>query len=112
MATAWRYAPTARCGRGALTAHGQLGIGSYVNQPFPMRIAGFSSRAVAIAAGDNHTIIIEEGTGQVWLCGWNVSGCLGIGETTTLDVMHPDKASSERCVHRNKHRGRWRRICE
>jgi alpha-tubulin suppressor-like RCC1 family protein len=75
--------------------HGQLGDGSYVNAPFPQRL-GLSShaRAAAIAAGDNHTIIIEEGTGQLWLCGWNIAGCIGIGETTTLDVQIPVKPVS------------------
>jgi hypothetical protein len=65
----------------------------------PMReIYGVSDKVLAMAlsslllgAGDNHTIIIEGGTGQVRLCGWNLEGCLGIGETTTLNVMIPTK---------------------
>jgi uncharacterized protein YkwD len=70
--------------------HGQLGIGSFVDQRFPVRVP-LSRRSSAIAAGDDHTIIIEEGTGQLWLCGWNIAGCLGIGDPSILDVMVPTK---------------------
>jgi len=58
--------------------HGQLGIGSRDNQSFPVQVAALSNRSIAIAAGEERTMVIEEGTGQIWLWGWNIAYCLGV----------------------------------
>jgi alpha-tubulin suppressor-like RCC1 family protein len=70
--------------------HGQLGIGSFVNQRFPVRIP-LTRRSSAIAAGDGTTIIIEEGSGQLWMCGYNIAGCLGTGDPDTMWYWSPTK---------------------
>lgn len=59
--------------------YGQLGTGTdslpYPEHRFPFRVPGL--RATAIAAGEWHSLAIEEHSGQLWLWGYNIAGCLG-----------------------------------
>jgi alpha-tubulin suppressor-like RCC1 family protein/uncharacterized protein YkwD len=55
------------------------------NHPLPERVP-LSGRIIAIAAGDYHSLAIEEGNGQLWIWGWNLAGCLGIGSLPTTDI--------------------------
>ncbi|WAS97127.1 RCC1 domain-containing protein [Nannocystis punicea] len=67
--------------------HGQLGDGSEVPSPRPLRIAGLP-RVQAIAAGDQHACALAE-DGGVWCWGHNHDSQLGDG--TDLDRRTPVK---------------------
>jgi alpha-tubulin suppressor-like RCC1 family protein/uncharacterized protein YkwD len=56
---------------------------------FPIRIASLQHRTVAIAAGAYHTVALEDGTGQVWLFGLNLAGCIGTGDPDRLFYQEP-----------------------
>lgn len=45
----------------------------------PQEVVGLTTRIIAIAAGDNHTLAVDE-SGQVWAWGRNAFGQLGLGE--------------------------------
>ncbi|TVQ38503.1 MAG: choice-of-anchor D domain-containing protein [Spirochaetaceae bacterium] len=58
---------------------GQLGTGEFGGtHSTPIQVNGGFERAVRIAAGDNHSAIVDT-NGQVWTWGSNTSGQLGIG---------------------------------
>lgn len=69
-----------------------IGIGAVNNFPEPVRVR-MSGRVVAIAAGDYHSLAIEEGNGQLWIWGWNLAGCIGSGTLPTSDI-HTQWAST------------------
>lgn len=69
---------------------GQLGIGSYDTQRLPVRIPHvFNGPISAIAAGTDHTVVIEKYSGQMWLWGANFDGCLGTGSLSVLGSKVP-----------------------
>jgi len=71
---------------------GQLGIGSYDDQKFPVQVPHvFNGPIAAIAAGEDHTVVVEKGSGQMWLWGTNMSGCLGTGMLSFLGSKVPLK---------------------
>jgi alpha-tubulin suppressor-like RCC1 family protein len=59
---------------------GQLGDGTNTQQPSPVKVAGLSSPATALAVGDRHTCAVAAGAVLCW--GANGSGQLGDGTTT------------------------------
>jgi len=73
-------------------ASGRLGDGSTTNRYTPRQFhdpgdIGFFSDAMAIAAGDHHSVVLTY-AGNVWTCGNNVYGQLGIG---SMDAgAHPN----------------------
>ncbi|KAH9255311.1 hypothetical protein BASA81_006763 [Batrachochytrium salamandrivorans] len=60
---------------------GKLGLGSYLSQPSPMRLAGIDGaiRVVDVAAGLSHSCLVTE-KGAAYCMGWNYYGQLGNGE--------------------------------
>jgi alpha-tubulin suppressor-like RCC1 family protein len=65
-------------------ANGRLGNGQTLDQCQPVQVAttaGFTGRAIAIAAGDEHSLALTV-DGMVWAWGNNSSGRLGDGTTT------------------------------
>lgn len=70
--------------------HGQLGIGSYDNQRLAIPVPHvFNAPIASIACGDDHTLAVERGTGQLWLWGSNTSGCLGTGTLAMMNSKVP-----------------------
>lgn len=80
---------------------GQLGIGIDPNHdpnyPEPQRVT-MNGRVVAIAAGEYHSMAIQEGNGQLWMWGWNLAGCLGTGSLSTNDPATQWSATPEKPV--------------
>ncbi|MCB0099247.1 MAG: hypothetical protein KDE46_26120, partial [Caldilineaceae bacterium] len=75
--------------------NGQLGNGFYLQENWPVDVAGLSDEIVALATGQSHTCALTAQGGMTcW--GWNWSGQLGIGETagdtqsTPVDVIGLD----------------------
>jgi alpha-tubulin suppressor-like RCC1 family protein len=69
--------------------HGQLGTGDLETKPLPVLIVLPSSSAVAkIATGRSHTLVLFE-NGEVWGCGANNFGQLGLGngKAVSKDVL-------------------------
>ena len=60
---------------------GQLGDGTLDDRVMPVKVdtLSFHSRLVAIAAGNQHSLALEEGSGQVWVWGGNSHSELGDG---------------------------------
>jgi len=74
---------------------GQLGLGSIVNQTEPQKVTSPARNWQAIAAGDRQTLAITT-DGELWACGSNNIGQLGIGSTplsTTTFVRVGDKSN-------------------
>ena len=73
-------------------SHGELGAG-HTNNLFTLtRIAPLPSgvRALQVACGHNHTFVVAEGVAgvpQLFACGCNNSGQLGLGHTTNAVNM-------------------------
>lgn len=59
---------------------GQLGDGTIINRPGPVQVVGLPAKAIAIAAGENHSLAVMEGTGAVWAWGDNRTKQLGTNE--------------------------------
>jgi alpha-tubulin suppressor-like RCC1 family protein/uncharacterized protein YkwD len=66
-------------------------ISPYENFDRPIRISPLQNRIKAIAAGNNHTIALEADTGQMWVFGSNIAGCLGTGAPNRLFYQEPTK---------------------
>jgi alpha-tubulin suppressor-like RCC1 family protein/uncharacterized protein YkwD len=79
--------------------HGQLGIGSFDNQPFPVQVAALTKRSIAIAAGGDRTMVIEEDTGQIWLWGWNIGYSLGVDMPPIVPSGFPPVTRPHDVVH-------------
>jgi alpha-tubulin suppressor-like RCC1 family protein len=67
--------------------NGQLGDGTTIGRPTPVQVVGPGGVGVlagirAVAAGMYHTVALKS-DGTVWSCGWNLSGQLGDGTTTS-----------------------------
>jgi alpha-tubulin suppressor-like RCC1 family protein/uncharacterized protein YkwD len=72
----------------------QLGhdpIAPYQEFKTPIRVSSLTGRIKAIAAGDNHTVALEDRTGQMWVFGLNIAGCLGTGDPDRLFYQDPTK---------------------
>jgi alpha-tubulin suppressor-like RCC1 family protein/uncharacterized protein YkwD len=54
------------------------------NYPEPQHIP-MSGRLIGIAAGDYHSLAIQDGNHQLYIWGWNLAGCVGIGTLPTTD---------------------------
>ena len=65
--------------------YGMLGDGTLTGSDVPVGVVGLSKPAVAIAAGELHTCIVDS-TGAAWCRGWNVAGQLGNNTTQNSDV--------------------------
>jgi alpha-tubulin suppressor-like RCC1 family protein len=82
------------CGLGT---SGQLGDGTNTTRDRFVRskdLNGDISGATAIAAGDNHTVILRGLSGEVLACGLGTSGRLGDGTNTSRDRFVRSKNSS------------------
>ena len=82
----WSRTPLPPCPRCAGTdSFGQVGqggeAGPYVREPLPVRIGLDGRRVVAIAAGEYHSLAIDE-DGAVFGWGANGTGALGTGDRT------------------------------
>jgi alpha-tubulin suppressor-like RCC1 family protein len=64
---------------------GALGSGDEQTHTSPAPVATTVSFD-AMTAGDNHTCALEHGSGAVYCWGYNASGQLGLGDTTTRTV--------------------------
>ena len=65
------------------------GTAHYTERRFPIHIESFRNPVAAIAAGSNYTAVIEEGTGQLLLCGLNLAGCIGAGDPSVAFYAEP-----------------------
>ena len=64
---------------------GQLGTGDTPRLNIPSAPINLGGKAKAIALGDNHSCAVLE-NGEVKCWGWNSSGQLGTGNTTSLNI--------------------------
>ncbi|HEX5749299.1 MAG TPA: MopE-related protein [Archangium sp.] len=72
-----------------LNTSGQVGTGATSSAVFvPTRVTSLP-RAVAIAAGAGHSLVIDEQFGNVWAWGQNSVGQLGSGGTSTTPTLVP-----------------------
>jgi hypothetical protein len=75
---------------------GQLGLGHKENTSIPQRVPVLSNRAAngdkitSVSCGYYHTVCIT-GDGDLWVCGYNANGMLGLGHTTEIAMpeRHP-----------------------
>jgi len=74
--SAWRCAPTARCGVGGQRQRSARGRHEKAAEK-PVRVEGLNN-IVAIAAGVTHVLALDVG-GNVWAWGFNTTGQLGDG---------------------------------
>ncbi len=71
-----------------LNGSGQLGNGSSANALTPQPVTGLSSGVAAVMVGSSHTCAVTTaGAMQCW--GWNNSGQLGSGGTTSASTPQP-----------------------
>ncbi|MFY9113973.1 MAG: hypothetical protein WAO23_01870, partial [Dethiobacteria bacterium] len=74
------------CGRGTA---GRLGLGDNTARYFPTKVViSGRPKMVSISAGGKHSLAIDE-KGQVYACGENDYGQLGLGEVTEKNVFTP-----------------------
>jgi alpha-tubulin suppressor-like RCC1 family protein len=74
-----------------LNKHGQLGVRSYEESPYPQEVRKLRGKnVVEVAAGTNFTIVLTE-EGEMWGCGQNDDGQLGLGE----DYVYEDSEAEE-----------------
>lgn len=59
-------------------------VAPYQNFKRPIRITALKNRIRAIAAGGDHTVVLEDATGQMLVFGLNIAGCLGTGDPNLL----------------------------
>jgi alpha-tubulin suppressor-like RCC1 family protein len=70
--------------------HGQLGLMDLYNQDIPTLIEKTKTiKMVAISAGGFHSLFLDD-QGQVYSCGSNEEGQLGLGNSGSLDPESPD----------------------
>ncbi|MGN0106988.1 MAG: Ig-like domain-containing protein, partial [Hominilimicola sp.] len=62
--------------------NGQLGTGDNISSDAPVKAISFAERAVDVAAGADHTLILDA-KGNVWAAGSNEYGQLGTGSSDT-----------------------------
>lgn len=63
-----------------INRHGQLGTGSYEESLYPIEIKKLRGKNIKeVAAGTNFTVYLSE-EGELWGCGQNDEGQLGLGE--------------------------------
>jgi alpha-tubulin suppressor-like RCC1 family protein len=67
---------------------GQLGIGSYTDQPSPVHVSDILSNVVNVSAGWFHAVALTS-NGKVWTWGDNLAGEIGNGITSTTGVSVP-----------------------
>ena len=67
-----------------LNRSGQLGDGTFIDRPLPVRVTG-PGTFVQIAAGAGHSLA-QDSSGNVWSWGDGSSGALGTGETGQVNV--------------------------
>jgi len=60
--------------------HGQLGLGDIENRQRFVRIKGLPSPVIKLATGHYHSLVLLK-NGDLWVCGLNNSGQLGLGDT-------------------------------
>jgi alpha-tubulin suppressor-like RCC1 family protein len=65
--------------------HGALGLGDTVDRSTPTRITALPARAISVAAGQHHSLILLE-NGDVYACGYNELGQLGLGDGGDYDA--------------------------
>ncbi|NLH98444.1 MAG: cadherin-like domain-containing protein, partial [Chthonomonadales bacterium] len=71
---------------------GQLGLGDTTARNTPQAVAALSGRVViGVAAGWYHSLAITSG-GELWACGYNDYGQLGLG--TTSDCLSPARVTA------------------
>ncbi|XP_033110754.1 secretion-regulating guanine nucleotide exchange factor-like [Anneissia japonica] len=60
-------------------SYGQLGIGNTTDKFIPQRVESFPSEAIkCIKGGGGHSVVVAK-SGNVYVCGWNSKGQLGLG---------------------------------
>ena len=71
------------CGKGA---QGQLGLGMTKNKYEPVLVQALLSKTVTmVAAGANHSLCLTS-RGDVYSCGYNVYGQLGLGDERSMTL--------------------------
>jgi len=60
--------------------YGQLGLGDTENRQHLERVKGLPSPIIKLAAGGFHSLVVLK-NGNLWACGYNHSGQLGLGDT-------------------------------
>lgn len=66
----------------------------YTQRDRPVRLTAFTNPVEAIAAGENHTVVVEQGTGQLLLCGLNIAGCIGAGDLGQVFYGEPTRPAT------------------
>ena len=67
--------------------YGQLGLGDNTTKTtFTQVTTNINNDVKQIACSGNHTIILKN-DGNVWACGWNSAGQLGLGNTTNRNTF-------------------------
>ncbi len=67
---------------------GQLGIGSYADQPAPVHVSSVLSNVTNVSAGWFHAVALTA-DGKAWAWGDNASGAVGNGITSTTGMSVP-----------------------
>jgi hypothetical protein len=68
--------------------YGQLGNGSYANQPSPVAVSAVLSHVVQLSAGWFHAVALTD-DGHVWTWGDNAFGEIGNGVTSSQGISIP-----------------------
>ncbi|XP_056454351.1 secretion-regulating guanine nucleotide exchange factor isoform X1 [Gadus chalcogrammus] len=82
-------------------SYGQLGRGDAEDLSDPRRLGPGAMPSVplrVLRGGGGHTVAITE-DGEVWSCGQNHRGQLGLGHTSDLSTLHPGPALKQRVVN-------------
>lgn len=67
------------------------GTAHYTERRRPVHLSEFRNPVEAIAAGDQHTVVVEQGSRQLLLCGLNLSGCIGAGDPDQVFYAEPTR---------------------
>ncbi|XP_078670628.1 secretion-regulating guanine nucleotide exchange factor-like [Branchiostoma floridae x Branchiostoma belcheri] len=75
-------------------SYGQLGVGHCDDRHSPQQLQGVNFRVKVVTGGGGHTAFITA-EGQLFVCGWNQKGQLGLGHRENVSVLTQVAALTE-----------------